>query len=288
MGILSMPTLYKEEEEVDVSSRPTDWDEIDAIFGLQKESIDGDVAVIVLKVHNPNFCENKKSFDYRICGKTLSEWVCLAFADCPLLEIEVEEDDDLLSVIKPHISDKKYTAVFYADTPLLTRKTFLGIINYVKNKRMNVCKLERGFVFVTEYLRTAERLYSSTSTNLEIGDDLKCVDSFDSFAFVADKLKKRVLGYHISRGVEILDLENVSIDADVVIGKNSIVHPGVNLLGRTSIGENVTLYPNTTIISSSIGNNCQIVQSLIQYSKIRDNSTIEPFSFVLNGEIKLR
>lgn len=281
MAILSM-------EEAVLTERRSDWKEIDEIFGLQQESIDGDVAVIVLKIHQPAFLSTKKSFDYRICGKTLTEWVCLAFADCPVLEIEAREDDDLLSTIKPHLSNKKYTAVFYADTPLLQRKTFLGIINYAKEKRMNVCKLERGYVFITEYLRSAERLYSSVGSNLDIGDDLIKVCDTDTLQYAQEVIKKRILSYHIERGVEILDMANTSIDADVVIGQNTVIYPNTTLLGRTAIGSNVMIYPNCTIFNSQIGNNCKIYNSVIQSSKIRDNSIIEPFCFIENGEIKNR
>ena len=281
MAILSM-------EGGVLTERRRDWKEIDEIFGLQQESIDGDVAVIVLKIHQPAFLSTKKSFDYRICGKTLTEWVCLAFADCPVLEIEAREDDDLLSTIKPHLSNKKYTAVFYADTPLLQRKTFLGIINYAKEKRMNVCKLERGDVFITEYLRSAERLYSSVGSNLDIGDDLIKVCDTYTLQYAQEVIKKRILSYHIERGVEMLDMANTSIDADVVIGQNTVIYPNTTLLGRTAIGANVMIYPNCTIFNSQIGNNCKIYNSVIQSSKIRDNSIIEPFCFIENGEIKNR
>lgn len=278
-----MPILSMQEDIR--TERPSDWSSIDEIFGLQADSIDSDVAVIVLKIHEPTFMSEKRSFDYHIYGKTLTEWVCLAFAECPVLEIESTEDADLLSTIKPHLSDKKYTAVFYADTPLLERKTFLGIIDYVKTKRMNVCKLERGYVFVTEYLRTAEKIYSSVATNLNIQNNFLRVRDMDSFSFAQRELKKRILSYHMGHGVEILDIDSTSIDADVVIGENVVIYPHNTLIGHTSIGDGVTLYPSNTIKNSQIGKGCKISTSVIQDSKIRDNSNVEPFSFILNGEV---
>lgn len=277
--------IYEIEDRIETEG-PSDWAEIDTIFGLKKESIDSDVAVIVLKIDEPTFMSNKKSFDYQIFGKTLTEWVCLAFANCPVLEIETTAEADLLTTIKPHLSDKKYTAVFYADTPLLERKTFLGIIDYVKTKRMNVCKLERGYVFVTDYLRTAERIYSSVNTNLDIKNDFVRLYDIDSFAFAQRELKKRILSFHMQNGVEILDIDNTSIDADVVIGANAVIYPNNTLLGHTVIGEGAVLLPGSTISNSQIGKFCKINNSVIQNSKIRDNNTIEPFSFILNGEVK--
>ncbi len=277
MAILSM----QEEKKIE-----NDWSEIDEVFGFRRESIDSDVAVIILKIHEAAFGSDKRSFDYRICGKTLTEWVSLACADCPILEIETSEERDLLSIIRPHLSDKKYTAVLYADTPLLERQTFLGIIDYAKQKRMNVCKLDRGYIFVTDYLRTAERIYSSVNANLNIGDDFMRVMDIPSFLRAQQILKNRVLGYHISSGVEILDPMSTNIDADVMIAQNTVVYPNNTILGRSVIGRDTMLLPGNTIINSQIGDGCKITSSVIEHSKIRDNSIIEPFSYVHNGEVK--
>lgn len=277
MAILSM----QEEKKIE-----SDWADLDEVFGLQRESIDSDVAVIVLKIHEPAFGSDKRSFEYRICGKTMTEWVCMACAECPIFEIETTADRDLLDTIRPHLSDKKYTAVLYADTPLLERKTFLGILDYVKQKRMNVCKLDRGYIFVTEYLRTAERIYSSINANLDIKDDFLRVFDMDTFAHAQQVLKNRVLAFHLAHGVEILDMASTNIDADVMIAQNTVIYPNNTILGHSVIGENTLLFPSNTIINSQIGNNCKIYNSVIDRSKIRDNSSIEPFSFIQNGEIK--
>jgi len=277
MAILSM----QEEKEIGCN-----WDEIDEIFGLKRETLDSDVAVIILKIHEPSFGTKGRSFDYKIFGKSMTEWVCLACAECPIFEIETTEERDLIDTIRPHLSDKKYTAVLYADTPLLERQTFLGILDYVKTKRMNVCKLDRGYVFVTEYLRTAERIYSSASGNLCTKDDFFRVNNAESLIHAQAVLKNRILGYHLSQGVQILDLVNTNIDADVQIAPDVIVYPFNTIIGRSSIGKNTILYPNNTIIDSGIGDNCKIYNSVIERSKIRDNSRIEPFSYVKNGEIK--
>ncbi|MBO5102923.1 MAG: hypothetical protein J6C13_02400 [Clostridia bacterium] len=276
MAILSM------QEEI----KTRDWEELDSVFARTSEPLDNDVAVIILKIHHPAFASNQKSYDYSIWGKTLTEWVSLAFDTCPILEIETSLNADILQTIKPCLSDKKYTAVFYADTPLLQRKTFLSVLDYAKTKRMNVCKLERGFVFVTDYLRTAEKIYASTTANLDFQDDFYMVSDMDSLNYASEKLKKRIINFHLQHGVQILDSNWTSIDADVTIGKNVVIYPQNILQGKTHICDNVILKAGNTIDNSLIGKNCQVMHSVIETSKIRDNSIIEPFSYIKNGEIK--
>ena len=278
MAILSM--------EEEITTKEQSWVELDNIFARTREPLDSDVAVIILKIHHPAFLGSRKSFDYSLWGKTLTEWVSLAFDTCPILELEITQASDILYTIKPYLSDKKYTAVFYADTPLLQRKNFLNIIDYVKTKRLNVCKLERGYVFVTDYLRTAEKIYSSTTANLDFKDDFLLVCDMDSLSKASAILKNRILKYHLEHGVQILDTNWTSIDADVVIGENVTIYPQNILQGKTIIGDNVVLQAGNTLINSQIGNNCQIMQSVIDRSKIRDGSIIEPFSYIKNGEVR--
>ena len=278
MEILSM--------EQEVRTSRDNWDEIDRFFAREKEPVDNDVAVIVLKVAYSTFSNNKKSYEYKIWGKSLVEWVNLAFDKCPILEIEIRDGVDILNVIKPYLSDKKYTAVFYADTPLLQRKTFLSIVDYAKNKRMNVCRLERGFVFVTEYLRTAEKLYSTMVPNLDFGNEFMIVKDMDSLSKASEILKKRILEYHLQNGVEIVDINWTSIDADVVIGDNVTIYPNNILQGKTVVGDNVILQTGNTIINSHIGNGCVLCNSVVDKSKIKDGTNLVPFSYVLEGNIK--
>ena len=279
MAILSM------EEEIKVDNR---FEELDEIFSRTREPLDSDVAVIVLKIHHHEFLSSKKSYTYSILGKTLTEWLSIAFDACPVLEIECSESDDILEVLRPNLSDKKYTAVFYSDTPLLQRKTFLGIIDYAKHKGMNVCKLERGYVFVTDYLRTAQKLYSTTIPNLDFENDFLVVRNFDSFNKASQILKERILKFHLQNGVQILDTTWTSIDADVVIGDNVVIYPQNIIQGKTIIGDNTILQAGNTIIDSQIGNNCALMHCVVEKSKIRDNTNLEPFTFVLGGEVKRR
>lgn len=280
MGLLSMD-FETETENVDLDSIDTLWSK-----STLKEQIDNDVAVIILKIHHPAFTGNLRSYEMSVCGKTMTEWVSLAFDKCPILEIETTVQDDILQTIKPYLSDKKYTAVFYADTPLLQRKTFLSCLDFAQTKRMNVCKFERGYIFVTDYIRTAEKLYSSTLPNFAGLQDFKLVCDMDTFSQAESILKKRIIDFHLSNGVQILDTIWTSIDADVVIGENVIIYPQNILQGKTVIGDNVVLQVGNTIINSQIGDNCKLMHSVINESKITKNSVIEPFTYIDKGEVK--
>src|SRR5206468_4219165 len=70
-------------------------------------------------------------------------------------------------------------------------------------------------------------------------------------------------------GVTIEDPDTAYIDRDVVIGPDTIIHPGVSIEGRTRIGSRCEIHSGVRIISSQIGdgvtifNHCVITEALI-------------------------
>jgi bifunctional UDP-N-acetylglucosamine pyrophosphorylase/glucosamine-1-phosphate N-acetyltransferase len=85
---------------------------------------------------------------------------------------------------------------------------------------------------------------------------------------------------HLSKGVRFIDLKEAYIDEEVVIGKGTIVYPGVILEGPTVIGENCILGQNTRIVSSKVGNENEIQNSVILNSEVGNNTTIGPFAYL--------
>ena len=86
---------------------------------------------------------------------------------------------------------------------------------------------------------------------------------------------------HMDSGVTLIDPDNTYISLDVQIGKDTIIYPGTNIQGETIIGENCIIGPNSTIISSSIGNNTTIESSKVDRSSIGNNCKIGPFNNIL-------
>lgn len=253
---------------------------------IKREPVDSDVDVIVLKINNPALQTTKNTYDLKILGKSLLEWVKLAFNECPVSEVVCDMKSDILSVVKPHLKNKKYTAVFYADTPLLERRTFLNILDFVQAKRMNVCKLERGYVFVTDYVKTAERIFATTEQHDFGKENFLSVFNMTQLEYAGQILRNRVLAYHEQNGVQFLDKTSTFVDADVTIGKNVVIFPNNIITGQSVIEDGATIGAFCTIASSKIGKNVSINSSYIENSEIKENSKITPYTVIVNGEKK--
>ncbi len=86
-------------------------------------------------------------------------------------------------------------------------------------------------------------------------------------------------------GVTMVDPETVYIDAGVIIGQDTLIHPFTNIQGSTSIGEGCILGPNVTIIDSEIGNRVTARQAVAEQAKIADECKLGPFTYLRPGTV---
>lgn len=89
------------------------------------------------------------------------------------------------------------------------------------------------------------------------------------------EMRRRINTAHMLSGVTIIDPERVSIQPDVTIGKDTLIHPGCEIGRGTIIGAECQLLANCQIAQSSLGSRCVIGNSLIKHSKIGNNVTME-------------
>ena len=85
-------------------------------------------------------------------------------------------------------------------------------------------------------------------------------------------------------GVTLLDPSTTFIDDSVAIGRGTVIHPGVTLEGRTSIGAGCRIRSWVRVTDSSIGDNVVINDScVIVESQVDDEGRVGPFSHLRPG-----
>jgi bifunctional UDP-N-acetylglucosamine pyrophosphorylase/glucosamine-1-phosphate N-acetyltransferase len=86
-------------------------------------------------------------------------------------------------------------------------------------------------------------------------------------------------------GVTIVDPDTTYIEADVVIGGDTIIHPNTHLQGMTVIGEDCEIGPGTMVIDSSVGNGVRILASVLEEAKVADHVSMGPFCHLRKGAV---
>ena len=96
-------------------------------------------------------------------------------------------------------------------------------------------------------------------------------------------VQRRLRHKWMESGVTMLLPETVYLGMDVQIGPDTVLYPGVILEGRTVVGSNCLLGPNTHVIDSTIGDDCRIIASMIEGSVVERGVTIGPYSHLRPG-----
>lgn len=91
-------------------------------------------------------------------------------------------------------------------------------------------------------------------------------------------LRKSIIEKHMTNGVTIVDPANTYIGPYVQIGMDSIIEPGTHLVGKTIIGENTTVGPNTRLTNVVLGDRSIIFFSHADSASIGSNVKIGPFA----------
>jgi len=105
-------------------------------------------------------------------------------------------------------------------------------------------------------------------------------------------MRDRILYSHMQKGVTLIG-KDVYVESGVSIGKDTTLFPNIYLMGKTTIGENVSIGPNTVIKNSRIDDNVQIEGfTVMEGAVVKEGAIIGPFSrirptTVLERKVKL-
>ena len=139
------------------------------------------------------------------------------------------------------------------------------------------------------YLPTILQLYQRQRRTVAsmVTDDpheIRGVNSQSELAEVSSIVRQRKNEELMAAGVTIDDPATTYIDADVEVGPDTVIHPGVFLEGRTAIGARCELHAGARIVDSTVGDDVTINNhSIITDSAISSGARVGPFAHIRPG-----
>lgn len=150
----------------------------------------------------------------------------------------------------------------------------------------NLEKLPRNAVgeyYLTDLIAVAssqERVIATVAGSI---DETIGVNDRVQLAAAEAIVRWRILERLMYGGVTIVDPQTTYIEADVIIGMDSIILPGTMITGGTRIGSGCRIGPYTTIDQSVIGDRSVIRNSIIEEATLEDGVMVGPFSHCRPG-----
>lgn len=136
-----------------------------------------------------------------------------------------------------------------------------------------------GTVALAEARGELLALHSTLPDPLQMRDeDGFVVHSRDALARASSCIRDRVVRRLMEAGVTFLLPESTLVDVDVLIGRDTVVYPGVVLEGQTVVGEETVIGPACRIISSRVGSGVELKGfNYLSHTSIRNHAVLEPY-----------
>lgn len=93
-------------------------------------------------------------------------------------------------------------------------------------------------------------------------------------------MQKRINEKHMLNGVTIIDPTDTYIADDVEIGMDTIIYPGCVLEGKTVIGEDCKVGPNTRLTDMTLAPDVTIQYTVAMESEIGSGTKVGPFAYI--------
>jgi bifunctional UDP-N-acetylglucosamine pyrophosphorylase/glucosamine-1-phosphate N-acetyltransferase len=98
------------------------------------------------------------------------------------------------------------------------------------------------------------------------------------------RTRRRTLERLMLAGVTVVDPATVYVDADVEIGRDTTLMPGVVIQGATRIGEECSIGPWSQLIDATIGDGVTVrASTVIERANVERNAIVGPFSRLRPG-----
>lgn len=114
-------------------------------------------------------------------------------------------------------------------------------------------------------------------------DEVRGVNDRVQLAEAEALLRQRINRQHMLLGVTFVDPATSYVDADVSIGRDTVVEPNTRLLGATTIGGDCRIGPNATLRDARIGDRCRIDASTVEEATLEVAVDVGPYSHLRPG-----
>ena len=148
----------------------------------------------------------------------------------------------------------------------------------------------QGEYYLTDIVQMAVQQGRAVSAlRLRDLDEGLGINSRAQLAEAEGVIRRRIRERWLQAGVTMRDPASTWIDAEVTIGRDTLLYPNVTLEGRTAIGENTVVHSGSRITDCTIGHRVEILDHCIfRESQVDDNSHLGPFVHLRPGVVVRR
>ena len=146
---------------------------------------------------------------------------------------------------------------------------------------------KQGEYYLTELVGIYRKQRKPVATyTVANGDEIRGINSRSELAEVSSMVRQQKNEELMAAGVTLIDPATTYIDADVIVGPDTVIHPCVFLEGNTRIGSACEVHAGTRIVNSTIGDRvCVRNHTVVTDSTIEAGALLGPFAHIRPGSL---
>jgi bifunctional UDP-N-acetylglucosamine pyrophosphorylase / glucosamine-1-phosphate N-acetyltransferase len=121
----------------------------------------------------------------------------------------------------------------------------------------------------------------------ELTDPIELLQVNDrcQLAEVTEIAQRQIHERHMLAGVTIVNPAATVIDAEVELGRDTVIAPFTSLHGATVVGTGSTIGPGSTIIDTKVGDESRLMHAYTNGAVIGDHVSVGPFAYLRPGTV---
>ena len=127
---------------------------------------------------------------------------------------------------------------------------------------------------------TVSLLKNSLSLEVEDNGELQGINNRIQLSKCEEIIQNSIKEKHMLNGVTFINKGSCSVSEEAEIGKDVTIEANTHIRGNSKILSNCIIGPNTFIENSNVGFNCEISNSTVYDSQIKDHIKIGPYSHI--------
>ncbi|CAN5798002.1 bifunctional UDP-N-acetylglucosamine diphosphorylase/glucosamine-1-phosphate N-acetyltransferase GlmU [soil metagenome] len=142
-----------------------------------------------------------------------------------------------------------------------------------------------GEVYLTDVLEVIGRRSRAVTYRLKDIEEANLVNDRSHLARAEEILLRRILDAHMRNGVTVRDPTSTHIEANVEIGRDTVILPGSLLRGDTKVGADCVVGPSTDLRDTTVADGAQVEHSVGRGATVGVGAHVGPYAYLRPGTV---
>jgi bifunctional UDP-N-acetylglucosamine pyrophosphorylase/glucosamine-1-phosphate N-acetyltransferase len=144
---------------------------------------------------------------------------------------------------------------------------------------------EQGELYLTDVLEIIGSRSRAVTYRLKNPQEANLVNDRAQLARAEETLRRRILDAHMRDGVTVRDPVSTHIEANVQIGRDTVILPGTFLRGNTKIGSDCVIGPSADLLDTAVGDGALVEHSVGRGAEVGEGASVGPYAFLRPGTV---